>query len=82
VFPLLCAGGGALLLTHSHAMLNLKSEFLAEVSHMPLGILGVIVGWSRWLELRLPPPANQIPGRVWVASMVLIGILLVFYREV
>ncbi len=82
VFPLLCGVGGALLLTHSHAMFNLKAEFLAEVSHMPLGILGVIVGSARWLELRLPPPQDRIPGRIWATAMVLIGVLLVFYREV
>src|SRR5205814_9516139 len=30
VFPLLCAVGGGLLLTHSHAGLNLQSEFPPE----------------------------------------------------
>src|SRR6267143_2031651 len=40
VFPLLCAVGGGLLLTHSHASLNLKSEFLLEVTHAPLGGIG------------------------------------------
>ena len=43
VFPLLCAVGGGLLLTHSHAMFNLKDEFLAEVTHAPLGILGAVI---------------------------------------
>lgn len=81
LFPLPCAAGEALLLTHSHAMFNLKAEFLAEVTHTPLGLLGVFVGWGRWLELRLPPPENRIPGRVGVLSMLLLGTLLVFYRE-
>ena len=53
VFPLLCAMGGGLLLTHSHAMFNLKDEFLTEVTHAPIGILGAFMGWGRWLELRL-----------------------------
>jgi putative copper resistance protein D len=81
VFPLLSAGGGALLLTHSHAMWNLKVEFLTEITHTPLGILAVFIGWGRWLELRLPPPENALPGRVWAGAMVLLGALLLFYRE-
>src|SRR5205823_6351520 len=47
VFPLLCAVGGGLLLTHSHASLGLKEEFLTEVTHAPLGLLGMLVGWAR-----------------------------------
>ena len=81
VFPLLCAVGGGLLLTHSHASLNLKSEFLIEVTHAPLGILGIAVGWGRWLELRLAPEEGSLPGRVWAAALVGVGLLLVFYRE-
>jgi putative copper resistance protein D len=81
VFPLLCLAGGALLLTHSHAMFNLKAEFLTEVAHTPLGVLGVVLGCSRWLQLRLPPPDNRLPGHVWAAAMVIMGLILTFYRE-
>ena len=81
VFPLLCAVGGGLLLTHSHASLNLKSEFLIEVTHAPLGVLGIAVGWGRWLELRLASGEDGLPGRVWAAALVGVGLLLVFYRE-
>jgi len=81
VFPLLCAAGGALLLTHSHALFNLKAEFLIEVTHTPLGVLAVFVGWARWLELRLPAPNNRVPGHVWAVAFVLVGALLLFYRE-
>ncbi len=81
VFPLLCGAGGALLLTHSHALFNLKAEFLTEVTHAPLGVLGVFIGAGRWLELRLPVPDNRLPGRAWAVGFVLIGLLLVFYRE-
>ena len=90
VFPALCAVGGALLLTHSHAMFNLKSELLAEVTHAPMGILAVFMGWARWLELRLLlPPARaaglggvqRAAGWVSAASMLLIGAILLFYRE-
>ncbi|MEK6529966.1 MAG: copper resistance protein CopD, partial [candidate division NC10 bacterium] len=81
VFPLLCAAGGALLLTHSHALFNLKAEFLIEVTHAPLGVLAVFVGWARWLELRLPAPNDRVPGRVWAVAFTLVGALLLFYRE-
>lgn len=80
-FPLLAAFGGGFLLTHSHAMLNLKAEFLIDVTHTPLGMLGVLVGWTRWLELRLPPPHNRMPGRLWVLGLAMVGILLLLYRE-
>jgi copper resistance protein D len=54
MFPMLIAVSGALLLTHSHSLGNVKEEVLAELSHIPLAILAVMAGWSRWLELRLP----------------------------
>jgi putative copper resistance protein D len=80
VFPLLCAVGGGLLLTHSHAMFNLKEEFLTEVTHAPLGILGAFAGWGRWLELRLPE-AGAWPGWTWRLALSAVGVLLLFYRE-
>ncbi len=81
VFPTLCAVGGALLLTHSHAMFNLKTEFLTEVLHAPLGFFAVIVGWGRWLELRVPESDRRLPGWIWSASFALIGLSLLMYRE-
>jgi putative copper resistance protein D len=81
VFPLLCASGGALLLTHSHAMFNLKTEFLTEVSHAPMGLLGVIMAWGRWLEVRLPAADRRVPGWIWAACMAGIGLILLVYRE-
>ena len=81
LFPLLCAVGGGLLLTHSHASLNLKTEFLTEVTHAPLGVLGVLVGWGRWLELRLAAPEDRLPGRLSACAMAVIGVLLLIYRE-
>jgi copper resistance protein D len=82
VFPLLCATGGALILTHSHAMFNLKSEFLAEISHAPLGVFAVLMGWGRWLELRLPEEDRRIPAWVWPVAFTLIGLTLLLYREI
>jgi putative copper resistance protein D len=81
VFPLLCVVGGGLLLTHSHAGLNLKEEFLIEVTHVPLGVLALISGWTRWLELRLPPPGDRLPSRLWPLAFTLVGVVLVLYRE-
>jgi len=70
-----------LLLTHSHASLNLKSEFLLEVTHAPLGVLGISIGWARWLELRLAAPDDRTPGRIWASALAVFGGLLLLYRE-
>jgi putative copper resistance protein D len=80
VFPLLCAVGGGLLLTHSHAMFNIKEEFLTEVTHAPLGILGAFAGWGRWLEVRMPETGRG-PGWIWRGCFTAVGLLLLFYRE-
>ena len=81
VFPVVCAIGGALLLTHSHALGNVKEELLAELSHVPLAVLGVMAGWSRWLELRLPNEDRRLPSMIWPACFVAIGAVLMNYRE-
>jgi len=81
VFPLICAGGGALLLTHSHAIANVKDQLLIEWTHIPLALAAIVAGWSRWLELRLPGRVAQASSWVWPCCFVLIGLLLVLYRE-
>ena len=81
VFPAVCAAGGALMLTHSHPLGNIKEELLAELSHVPIAILAVIAGWSRWLEIRLPDRRRRIPSWIWPACFVLIGAILLNYRE-
>jgi copper resistance protein D len=81
VFPAVCALGGALLLTHSHSLANAKEELLVELSHIPLALLAIAAGWSRWLELRLPGKYRCIPARVWPVCFVLIGTVLLLYRE-
>lgn len=82
-FPLLIAVSGALLLTHSHSLGNLKEEVLAELSHIPLAILAVTAGWSRWLELRLPAEnqTRNVMARLWPVCIALIGVVLLNYRE-
>ena len=81
VFPLMCALGGALLLTHSHAIANVKDALLIELTHTPLALAAVLAGWSRWLELRLDRPGNRIAGWVWPVCLLFIGCLLLSYRE-
>jgi putative copper resistance protein D len=86
VFPMVCAAGGALLFTHSHSLGNVKEEFLAELSHLPIAILAVAAGWSRWLELRLSPGESRIALRefvpwIWPLCFILIGTVLLNYRE-
>jgi hypothetical protein len=70
VFPLTTALGGTLLLTHSHAIANIKDELLIEMSHTPLALCGVAAGWARWLELRLDGrSAKSLPGSgMWPSS--------------
>jgi putative copper resistance protein D len=85
VFPLLCAGGGVLLLTHNHAIANVKEQLLIELTHTPLALAGIVAGWARWLELRLDPNTSPIAWRVarwlWPICFILVGLLLLNYRE-
>jgi putative copper resistance protein D len=82
IFPLMCAVGGAVLLTHSHSITNVKEELLVELSHVPMGVVAVFAGWSRWLELRLPPENRRVPSWIWPICFVLIGVGLLNYREI
>ncbi len=80
-FPLLCALGGALLLTHQHAIANVKDQLLIEWTHTLLALAALAAGWARWLELRLPGRVAREAGWVWPACLLLVGMLLLFYRE-
>jgi len=81
VFPLLVALGGTLLLTHSHALANVKEEQLIELTHLPIAVLGIIAGWARWLEVEAPLAEGRWAGWIWPCCFVLIGLLLLDYRE-
>ncbi|MGI3776599.1 MAG: copper resistance D family protein, partial [Janthinobacterium lividum] len=82
VFPLMCATGSALLFTHSHAIANVKDQLLIELTHTPIALGGIVAGWSRWLQLRLPPGrTTRIAGWVWPICFILIGVALLLYRE-
>lgn len=79
--------GGAILLTHSHEVFELKREYLIGVSHTVMGGLGVLLGCGRWLELRLTPAAGHMPavgrwsGVLAIWAMMLMGVILTFYHE-
>ena len=83
VFPGVCALGGVVLLTHTHALSNVKEELLAELSHTPLAVLGIVAGWSRWLELRLPEEnsSRKYLAWVWPVCFILVGMILMDYHE-
>ncbi len=85
VFPLLCALGGVLLLTHSHAIANVKEQLLIEITHTPLALAGIVAGWSRWIELRLDqaeyPLTHRIASWLWPSCILLSGLILLVYRE-
>jgi putative copper resistance protein D len=81
VFPLACICGGVLLLAHVHQVNESKTRFFMELTHLPLGLVALLAGWARWLELRLAPAEPSWAGRLWAPALVLFGLLLVFYRE-
>lgn len=81
VFPLVSGIGGAFLLTHSHALSNIKEQLLIEVTHVPLALVGIMAAWARWLEIRLEGKASRIAAWVWPVGFILTGIILLLYRE-
>jgi copper resistance protein D len=81
VFPFLAAAGGILLLTHSHAAFEIKSEYLIQATHTMMGLFAVLLAVGRWLELRLDGPAGRWAGLGAIFSMFMIGVILTFYRE-
>ena len=81
VFPLLMATAGTLLLTHSHALANVKEELLVDLTHLPIAVLGIVAGLARWLEVETPRAAGRWAGWVWPTCFVAIGLLLLGYRE-
>jgi putative copper resistance protein D len=90
-FPLMLALGGAGLLLHDHALGNVKTDLLIEMSHNQLAVLAVFGGWARWLEIRLSDPDRlhadhadalaKIAGLVWPCCLILISLVLLNYRE-
>ncbi len=84
VFPAVCAAGGALLLAHNHSLGNVREELLTQMSHSAIALCAVLAGWSRWLELRLTDDRSRMKfmaARAWPLALVLIGLILLNYRE-
>lgn len=81
VFPLVTAIGGMLLLLHSHAVGDVKEQLLIEYSNLPIAVLGVVAGCARWIEVAVPDGEGRIAGWMWPTAFVLVGPLLLNYRE-
>jgi len=69
------------LLTHSHGENNIKLEYLIEVTHTAIAVLAVLMACGRWLELHLDGPAARLAGTGADTAFLLIGAILMFYRE-
>jgi putative copper resistance protein D len=82
IFPAMCALGAAVLLTHNHSPSDGVQDLLASMSHTPIALLGATAGWTRWLEIRLPPSrASRIAGFLWPLFLAAAGLVLLNYRE-
>ena len=81
VFPLAMLAGGVLLLAHTHAVSNVKEAQLIELAHLPLAVLAVVGGCARWTELRGPPGLTRVTSLIWPICLMLIGAILIVYRE-
>lgn len=85
MFPVLCAFGGVLLVTHAHVAFEIRTEYLIQSTHLTMGLLAVIMAAGRWLELRFDAAGNAVEARAFglaaVSAMLLIGLVLIFYRE-
>lgn len=82
-FPAICAAGGALLLMHMHSFGgDGQNEMLVALSHTAIAVLGITAGWARWLQIRSTDPKySRIAGWVWPVCFMLVGVLLLDYRE-
>ena len=69
------------MLTHSHVAFELKSSYLVQVTHTTMGALTVLVACGRLLELRLASAVGRAAGIASSIAMLLIALVLVFYRE-
>jgi putative copper resistance protein D len=82
IFPMMCALGAAVLLTHDHAPSDMTQDLLASLTHTPIALLGATAGWLRWLELRLPQSrSSRIAGFLWPLFLAAAGLVLLNYRE-
>jgi hypothetical protein len=45
------------------------------------GLNGLQMACGRWLELRLTPRAGRLDGAVFMSALLVVGFILLFYRE-
>lgn len=81
LLPALSIIGGALLLTHSHSVFAIKRAYLIEVSHNALAVFAVIAGAAAWVETRMPGREGRVGSYIWPVFFILLGVVLLFYRE-
>jgi putative copper resistance protein D len=83
VFPAICAAGGALLLMHMHGFGDdARNEMLVGLSHSAIAVLGATAGWARWLQIRSADGrSSKFTAWLWPVCFVLVGLLLLDYRE-
>jgi putative copper resistance protein D len=81
VFPVSNIVGGVMMLTHSHVLENIQEALLIEVSHIPIGLLALVAGSARWLELRADSRVRERAAWVWPLAFMGVGLVLMFYRE-
>ena len=81
VLPVVSIASGIVLISHTHLVGDAHAAFFMEVSHLAMGLMSLVIGWARWLELRLPDPERRMAGRVWGPALAMFGVLLVLYRE-
>jgi copper resistance protein D len=63
------------------AALQPKEEFLIRISHNAIGMWAVIMVCAGWLELRLTPPAGRLASALFTSALLVVGLILLFYRE-
>jgi putative copper resistance protein D len=96
VFPTIVVIATCGFITHSHTLGNVRRELLIEISHTAIGIIGLLMGAFRLMEIslradreRLSPAEDtsrlNLPIRIaslaWPVCMFAAGMILLNYRE-
>jgi len=85
VFPVLAFFGAAMLLFHSHGMEEHTPEHMAmmqriQAQHIRFAVVGMLVALSKALA-EIHWVRRQLFARAWPSFMMLLGVLLLIYRE-
>jgi hypothetical protein len=85
IFPLIAIAGSVILIFHEHeggmaGEHHMETMARIQSEHMSYTISGLAIGLSKGLsELKAGP--TQIFAKLWPSLMILLGVLLIFYRE-